>query len=179
MRLWHVLVAGLVVVGVVAGTGWLRAEDAPVQEAQEEQGYTFSIALPRTDNSGTPVAPRVYREFGAALAQRFAGVSILTSSWGCWEESPREIQCEENVVFQAARICGSEDALREIGAKTCPEARVRDRGFVKNLVKEYAVKLGQEEVFVREMSEGVMMVPGKKLEKLEGDLVDPQGGRPF
>ena len=134
-----------------------RMEGNIVERIRQAPGeMTYTITLPRRDNSGKDVAMEVYRTFAKEMSEHFGGVSIQPETYGCWHDKNwRKVKCEENIVFTASRDCKYDSCDKEI--------RDADDEFVENMAQDYARWLGQESVYVRKSYDQVDFVKGKKL----------------
>lgn len=141
-----------------------------------DQEITYHLTIPRKDNSGDCISAEAYAELSKKLSDHFGGVSVQPTD-GCWYDSDNDkLVCESSYVFSSSRDCDDVQSLQETyGTSNCEEIRGKhDRPFVRDLAKEYGVKLGQSTIYVKETIGSISFVDGERKEKAEEKWINHQ-----
>ncbi len=147
---------------------------------------TFTIILPKKDNSGNYIKLDVLSDKVKSLASHFGGVTILPNANGCYKSGGKLI-CEEMFEVQLSRDfsnpysddklikefrekCTTEN-LDNINTQRCiklaKQISEEDEKFIMEEVEKIGKELGQDTIFVREeVDENIKMISGSYKEKL-------------
>lgn len=148
-------------------------KNAKKDSCKKEVGEgSFSITLPKRDNSGQKVSNRLHRGYINRMNRRFNGSTTRPQVLGCFKGSKGRTQCEENIVIESVRDF---DASKEMKRKDAIERMKQlrdDFRFMKSLGKDAGRQFGQESIMVQfDRIQDATFVGGKRKSKLSSDKI--------
>ena len=135
---------------------------------------SFSLTLPKKDNSGRKIDNKLHRKFIRRMNKHFGGTTTKPQVLGCFRDSSkkgnRAFQCEENIIIEAVRDFDSSKQMKNKDAIERTKQLRDDFRFVKGLGKQAGKDLGQEAIMVQfDRIQDVSFVDGKRKSQLGKD----------
>jgi hypothetical protein len=115
---------------------------------------TYRVILPKRDNSGNRIDPKVLEKYALKMAEQFGGVTTTPRVLGCFKGDVG-LECEENMLM--------ESTVQEEGA----DSAILNRRFITRLGAEAGKELGQQCIYEVQRSEvETNCVPGQRKKSL-------------
>lgn len=107
----------------------------------------FTIILPKADNSGTKIKPKVFSKYVDKINKNFGGSTTKPKTLGCWVDEKRgKLQCESGVAIESWRDFDANPDMKKLNSNERQNVLKKDYAFMKRLAKESANEFGQDSV---------------------------------
>lgn len=133
----------------------------------------FSMILPKKDNAGNRINPKIHEKVINDMNEQFGGTTTSPVALGCFKsEETGDFDCEENIKVSADRIFFDENK----NAKERSQELKSDFRWLKKKAKQVANKLGQESVIVDfDRMNDVDLIEGNRKGELSKDKIKEKG----
>ena len=127
----------------------------------------FEVVVPKFDNSGNQISPKVIKEIAINMSNRFGGVSLIPQVLGCWfNRETSSLECEHHTLVFSGRDCEGESAkdwMKKEKVSNCSHLVIKDKEFMDKLSKDTGEKFGQQTIFLsQDVYESIEEVKGER-----------------
>lgn len=127
-----------------------RNRNNPTCRKERVGEASFSVILPKRDNSGMKINNSLYQKYISKMNRRFGGTSTYPSVLGCFRnKKTKKTECETN--FEIKSLRDFENPFNDKSGLTPRERKGllrRDYGFMKRLAKDAGDEFGQTAMLI-------------------------------
>ena len=107
----------------------------------------FTIILPKADNSGDKIKPKVFSKYVDKINKNFGGSTTKPKTLGCWVDETRgKLNCEAGLAIETFRDFDSSQEMKKLNSEERKKVLKKDYAFMRRLAKASALELGQDSV---------------------------------